>query len=394
MGMCAEHTRRSCKVCGKVAAQAKKRADRLAWLAVFPDDRDTLEMAADTGRIGRPNVPDVGLTVGAYLYPYLQPYIAESEYLGWDDTFAKITRRGQYDCLFMGRDKAKIVQSARGGSYRIDLPCEDVDGDCLPCRQYWVDSAVARFKAGLIGDTQLVITATGFQTPEQGQQLITGIGRQLGPVRRSQVLTRTVAYTYAVHIVVTGAMPLPAVLQQIRARPGVSAEYRPVSADDFRALLYTRTKLDLARCPVRFLHWPKAVKADDSATTEYAHNDGYVADAMDARGIPPMRIERRPSLKLPERQRVRLREARAVRNVRYWLSGVVLDQGELMTMQANRKAGKRHKDDWRDCIASGVYDGPKALIRDLAAALDDDGLVAFTERRCMMVAANHIGGNQ
>ena len=83
---------------------------------------------------------------------------------------------------------------------------------------------------------------------------------------------------------------------------------------------------------MRFLHWPKAVKADDSATNDYAHNDGYVADAMDARSIPPMRIERRPSLKLPERQRVRLRESRAVRNVRYWLNGVVLDQGGLLTM--------------------------------------------------------------
>ena len=131
-------------------------------------DESATERANRTGRIGGPNVPDVGLTVGVEIRPYRRVYIEQSEYLGWDDTFAKITRRGQYDCLFLGRDKAKIVQSARGGSYRIDLPCEDVDGDCLPCRQYWVDSAVARFKAGLIGDTQLVITATDSRRRSKG----------------------------------------------------------------------------------------------------------------------------------------------------------------------------------------------------------------------------------
>ncbi len=59
LGMCAEHTRRDCKKCGKVAKAAKKQADRRAWLASFPEDRDTLEMAADTGRIGN-TVPKSG----------------------------------------------------------------------------------------------------------------------------------------------------------------------------------------------------------------------------------------------------------------------------------------------------------------------------------------------
>ena len=59
LGMCAEHLRRNCHVCGKVAKAAKKQADRRAWLGVFPDDRDTLELAADTGRIGN-TVPKSG----------------------------------------------------------------------------------------------------------------------------------------------------------------------------------------------------------------------------------------------------------------------------------------------------------------------------------------------
>ena len=59
LGMCVEHLRRSCKVCGKVAAQAIKKAERLAWLAVFPEDRNALEMAADTGRIGN-SIPKSG----------------------------------------------------------------------------------------------------------------------------------------------------------------------------------------------------------------------------------------------------------------------------------------------------------------------------------------------
>ena len=53
--------------------------------------------------------------------------------------------------------------------------------------------------------------------------------------------------------------------------------------------------------------------------------------------------------------------------------------------------GIRSKNDWQ-AIASpaGTYDGPKALIRDLAAVLDDDGLVSFTGRACMRRAASYI----
>ena len=359
-----------------------------ASLKLSPDQYDELQeriakLLADPD--GLPPLPNVESTVGVQTLSYRQLDI-----LGWDDTFTKMPRRGQYDCEHLGRDKAKIVQSARGGSYRIDLACEDAEGDCPPCHQYWIDSAAARFMAGLIGDVQLVIKTTSCQTPEEGQKMITAIGRQLGAVRRAQVLSRTRDYTYDAHIVVTGAMPLPAAIERIKARPGVSAEFRPVSIDDFKALLHTRTKLDLARCPVRFLHWPKAVKANESATNEYAHNDGYVSDAMDARNILPLRFERGPSLKLPEKHRVRLREGRAVRNVDIWLTGIALDLVQLLKLRDARARGVRHKNDWKDCITAGTYDGPKALIRDLAAVLDDDGMVAFTGRRCMMTAATYI----
>ena len=365
-----------------------------AGLKLSPEQYDWLQervaqLLADPDRKPAP-VPDVESTVGASNYSYRRLDITVPDFLGWDDTFTKMPRRGQYDCEHLGRDKAKIVQSARGGSYRIDLACEDAEGDCPPCHQYWIDSAAARFMAGLIGDVQLVIKTTSCQTPEEGQKLITAIGRQLGAVRRAQVLSRTRDYTYDAHIVVTGAMPLPAAIERIKARHGVSAEFLPVSIDDFKALLHTRTKLDLARCPVRFLHWPKAVKANESATNEYAHNDGYVADAMDARNILPLRFERAPSLKLPEKHRVRLREGRAVRNVDIWLTGIALDLVQLLKLRDARARGVRHKNDWKDCITAGTYDGPKALIRDLAAVLDDDGMVAFTGRRCMMTAATYI----
>ena len=92
-------------------------------------------------RLIRANVES---TVGVYLripYPYRRLDIA-----GDGDTFDAIPRRGIYACPNIGRDKARVVVSVRGGSYRIDLPCEDKDGDCLPCRQHWIDSAVARFR--------------------------------------------------------------------------------------------------------------------------------------------------------------------------------------------------------------------------------------------------------
>ena len=152
--------------------EAKRKAERDAWLAIFPEDRTAFELATDFGRTGgclaADNQPDVESTVGAQTNPYRQPDIA-----GDGDTFDAIPRRGQYACLYIGRAKARVVQSARGGSYRIDLPCEDTEGDCPPCRQHWIDSAVARLWCGLVGDTQLVITATGCQTPEKGQKLIT-----------------------------------------------------------------------------------------------------------------------------------------------------------------------------------------------------------------------------
>ena len=50
----------------------------------------------------------------------------------------------------------------------------------------------------------------------------------------------------------------------------------------------------------------------------------------------------------------------------------------------------RSKNDWQASIASGTYDGPKALIRDLAAVLDDDGLVSFTARKALRRAATYM----
>ena len=95
-------------------------------------------------------------------------------------------------------------------------------------------------------------------------------------------------------------------------------------------------------------------------------------------------------LKIPESQRVRLREFEAAANADIWLTGVALDKVALLKLGADRRDGKRHKDDWQDCIVAGTYDGPKALIRDLAAVLDDDGMVSFIGRACMRVAATHI----
>ena len=45
------------------------------------------------------------------------------------------------------------------------------------------------------------------------------------------------------------------------------------------------------------------------------------------------------------------------------------------------------------CIAGGVYRGPKSLIRDVAAALDDDGNVGTVTRHCLKVAASFIAGD-
>ena len=165
--------------------------------------------------------------------------------------------------------------------------------------------------------------------------------RCLGPVRRAQVITRSPQYTYDAHIIVTGSMPLPMVLKAIADRPGVSIEYRPVADTDFKALLHSRSKMDAKRCPVRFLHWPKAVKADESAITEYAHNDGYVANAKDVRNVRTMRFERLASLKIPDKVRVRLRESRAVQNVDFWLTGIALDSNGAV--EVGRGSARRNQ---------------------------------------------------
>ena len=143
------------------------------------------------------------------------------------------------------------------------------------------------------------------------------------------------------------------------------------------------------RCPVRFLHWPKGTPAD-AATTTYAHNDGYIAAAMDAKTIPAMVYTRRRSLKIPESLRLRLRESEAAANAGIWLTGVTLYLAGLLELRNARREGIRSKNDWQACIVAGTYDGPKALIRDLAAALDDDGLVSFTARKAMRRASTYI----
>ena len=103
-----------------------------------------------------------------------------------------------------------------------------------------------------------------------------------------------------------------------------------------------------------------------------------------------MRFERLTSLKIPDKVRVQLRESRAVQNVDFWLTGIALDQMALLKLGVGRRAGIRSKNDWKACIVAGTYDGPKALIRDLAAALDEDGLVSFTARKAMRRAATYI----
>ena len=185
-------------------------------------------------------------------------------------------------------------------------------------------------------------------------------------------------------------MPLPSVVEGIAARSGVSLEYRAVSESDFKALLHSRHKMDAKRCPVRFLHWPKAVKPDESATTEYAYNDGYVAEAKDVRDVRPLPWAHRPNLKIPRRQRVKLREDRTAANVDFWLTGVDVGLGALVQLRENRRKGIRSKDDYRACIVAGTYDGPKALIRDLANAVDDDGMPLTVARKAMRWAATFI----
>ena len=103
-----------------------------------------------------------------------------------------------------------------------------------------------------------------------------------------------------------------------------------------------------------------------------------------------MRLTRWPNLKIPESQRVRIRENEAADNADIWLTGNALDLVELLNLRNARRAGVRSKNDWLACIASGTYDGPKALIRDLAAVLDDDGLVSFTARKAMRRAATYL----
>ena len=174
----------------------------------------------------RATMADVESTVGVYQgsqYSYRQLDIT-----GDSDTFDTIPRRGLYACPNAGRGNVRVVKSVRGGSYRVDLACEDSEGDCLPCRQHWIDSAVARFRRGLIGDTQLVIMATGHQTPEPMlKRSVTAIGRQLG-ARAPCPGTQQDA---GVHLrgAYRGNWRNAATVNagtRLAARPGVSAEYR------------------------------------------------------------------------------------------------------------------------------------------------------------------------
>ena len=169
-GMCAEHLRRGCHVCGKVAKAAKKQADRRAWLAVFPDDRDTLELAADTGRIGN-SIPKSG---GRILYRTpLKNTTARFR--------PKPDKPRPLKCLKPQWGKGT---DAFGGGYKIWHNCND----CLNCIANALNRKAWRWDVGR-GPFQTSIMVTGAANADEARKWTGQLAKAVNIPNRASLVT-------------------------------------------------------------------------------------------------------------------------------------------------------------------------------------------------------------
>ena len=360
--------------------QAKLRAERDAWLACFPEDRTAFELGLETGLIGGQTKKMVRLGIR-------------------DDTYISPTEPKSYNppswsgayCL---RDDTVRVRLR--SDVQIVKTCFNC-GDCGPCVVQWRYRKRHRYEWGITGKPeQTVVIVSELDDDGVAADAAIAIGRA-GDGRRVVFLARNPS-TYYWQAVVIFADPQPVNvclnIERGRTRNGqqCSVETRQVLGTEIEQWLPTNKRSPDWHKPCRFVNWD----GSESVEREYQYGDGYVADAADVLEVPfetvaPLDSEIQPYVDKPTdtnaKRTAKLRARNRV-HIRRWLTGVTLDIAALLLLRDARRQGQRG--DWFGCIESGTYHGPRALVIDLALALDDDGMVSLDTPDGLRLASSYI----
>ena len=382
---------------GKPAMQ-ERMAARLAEILADPNfepellrrslAEDPFELAERTGRIG--GQPDTenqeNGAVGAKgvfspLAPtapnvYIKPVRAAREHLCLVDISAK--RRNRSD-----GDQTRTLYSCR---------------KCGPCIQWWRFCKRHKYEWGISGKPeQTVIVCHGLPDDDTASAAAIAVGRAGDGQRLVSLVRNKLTYHWDALIVFTSSLTDKAILNIKRGRDRAgqqcTIETRPVSGAELVAdWLPVNDRTPGQHKPCRFVGWGDAMVKE----REYEYNDGYIIKAADHPEIPwqhelRIDVETHVYADAPtdtnSKRKAKLRARNRI-HIRRWLEGVTLDPDALLSLRTARLDGKRG--DWFGCIASGIYDGPKALIIDLAKSLDSDGMLSLDAPDGLRLASSYI----
>ena len=274
-------------------------------------------------------------------------------------------------------------------------------GTCAPCLANWRYRKRHRFEWETSGKPeQTIVIVSGLIDDDVASAANISIGNS-GKGHRSVFLIRNpLTYHWDTAVVFHDSQSAKVCLniQRGRDRAGqdCTIETRAVSGAEIEATwVPTKKRTPGWHKPCRFVTGGNM----QAKEREYEYNDGYVCKASDVPDdVPwqddaPIDAETHPYADAPtdtnSQRKAKLRARNRI-HIRRWLAGVRLDADALLTLRATRRAGGRG--DWFSCVASGTYDGPRALVIDLALAMDAQGMLSLDAPDGLRLASGYVEG--
>ena len=277
-------------------------------------------------------------------------------------------------------------------------------GNCAKCDEWYRYKIAYRFDRGIAGRSlQTIIVLTGFDSVAAAGVVTTQISkRDTGPRHRS-ISIDPATETY--RAVVTYADSIGAHSEYLigvaATKHGYTAtvEHRAVTGSEVAAYILNDNKIDGFQ-PSRFAGWCNGV---NKGKPDYVYNDGYAVDSP--RNLPrPTReshvctdcntskAEYNKHVAGYARGKVRpsYREWRDTLAVKHWTDpeSVRLSRAAVIDIANALRGGALDAaaDAYDRLVISGIYQGPKRLIVDLALQVGIDGQIDQDARQCLKMA--------
>jgi hypothetical protein len=361
----------------------------------------SVDLAVELGHTGGnkpesiPEIASVGHTPKTDI-----PRASEDGYrLPMPDTYSLPKRPTNCRCPNFG---GKVFMPSCDYGKPSSLPVEC--GDCDKCDDWYRYKIAYRFDRGIVGrPLQTIIVLTGFDSVADAGVAATQISkRNTGPRHRSTGIDPATE-TYRIVITYADTIgPHSEYLIGIAAvKHGYTAtvEHRGVTGTEVAAYIPNDSKVDGAQ-PSRFAGWCNGVNSDKP---DYIYNDGVAVDSP--RNLPRPTRESHICTDCntskadytqhlanygPGKVRPSYREWRDTLAVKHWTDpeSVRLSRDAVIDI-ANALRGGAYADAalaYDGMVISGIYQGPKRLIIDLALQVGIDGQIDHDARQCLKMA--------